>query len=62
MEDPKEQMREGSQYDRRDLEELFEKLGYTSIVYPKNISDMVTEEVSFSVCYYLWCAQIVLNF
>jgi hypothetical protein len=47
-EDPNERMREGSQYDRRDLTELFDQLGYDPIVYPENISDLVTEKVSFS--------------
>lgn len=46
-EDPKERMREGSQYDRVDLAELFDQLGYHAILHPKEVSDLVTEEVGF---------------
>jgi hypothetical protein len=47
MDDPKEKMREGSQFDRRDLKELFHQLGYEPTVYPEKISDLVSEKVSF---------------
>jgi hypothetical protein len=46
VDDPKEKMREGSQFDRRDLEDLFHQLGYEPTVYPETISDLVSEEVS----------------